>query len=404
MKRGLYIHIPFCKSKCRYCDFNSYSNKNELQDVYFAAMKKELKSYFDRFGVIKIDTVFIGGGTPSFVDSMKIFDILEIVFRDFDIDTSDVEITIESNPGTITREKLMDYKLAGVNRISFGVQALQQNILDKLGRIHTTEDFFNGVKLALENGFVNINADLIFGIAGQTLDDWKESVNKILELGVPHISCYSLKVEKGTPLQIAVAAGIEQGNCSDKLDREMYYYAKDTLKAAGYIHYEISNFAKPGYECKHNKIYWDQDEYIGIGAGAHSFYRGRRYSNVEDIEKYCRNIDANDAVVNQIKVLDENGVNELDVSTLTYSNNEFSESKAMTDEEKMLEYVMLGLRKTEGIRWANFQYRFSKNACELYADKISLLKTKGLIEVDDVGMRLTDKGLDLANQAFMEFV
>jgi len=379
MKKGIYIHIPFCRSKCRYCDFNSYSGKDELIDAYFDAIITELKGYSARFGdEIQTGTVFFGGGTPSYVDSAHIFDVLEIIYRDYCV-TDNMEISLEANPGTVSKEKLTDYKLAGVNRLSFGVQAFQPHILEKLGRIHTKDDFIRSVDEACGMGFDNISADLMFGIAGQSIEDWKESVDGVVQMELPHISCYSLKVEEGTPLHEAVLIG-EEAVCGDVLDREMYYYARSALAAAGLKHYEISNFAKPGYECLHNDIYWTQREYIGIGAGAHSYFNGCRFANVNDIEEYYRLINANDG------------------TALSGGMDN------MTENDEMLEYMMLGLRKTDGIKFADFRSKFHMDAETIYRDKIGSLQNRELIISDDAGIRLTDKGLDFANQVFMEFV
>ncbi|KNY26797.1 radical SAM family heme chaperone HemW [Pseudobacteroides cellulosolvens] len=262
---GIYIHIPFCISKCYYCDFNSSSNKSSLVEAYFDALKKEIILNSERAGQYEVKTVFIGGGTPSSVDSRYIEDVLELCRKHYNL-RSDAEVSIESNPGTLSEIKLKAYKYIGINRLSIGLQAWQNKLLKSIGRIHCVEDFTNNFKLAREIGFDNINVDVIFSLPDQTLDDWNETLNNIISQGPEHISSYSLKIEENTVFWEKYNNG-DIKEIDDQLDREMYYIAKRKLSQYGYNMYEISNFSKEGFECKHNLIYWNAENYLGFGAG-----------------------------------------------------------------------------------------------------------------------------------------
>lgn len=373
---GIYIHVPFCKTKCLYCDFNSYSGKEGLIPEYFEAVKKELVHFYHTAGGKKIDTIFIGGGTPSYVDSSYIFDLAEFMMNYLQV-PGDVEFSIEANPGTLTKGKLLEYRIAGVNRISLGVQALQDKILKYLGRIHTAEDFVKSINMIKNAGFQNISADLIFGIPAQTQKDWRESLKKIIDLDLQHLSCYSLKIEEGTPLSKLVSEGKSEV-VDDAIDRDMYYKAIELLTSNGYKHYEISNFAKPGCESQHNMLYWTEKEYIGIGAGAHSFINNDRTSNADDILQYCNMIsETGSAIVDSVHI---------------------------DKDEEMSEYMFLGLRLIDGINFTEFKSKYDDDVMKLYGDKINVLITRGYLELTETNVRLTSTGLDYANQVFMEFV
>ena len=269
--KSLYIHIPFCKSKCYYCDFNSYSGKEDLIEKYVDTLITTINSYNETF-----KTVYFGGGTPSVIPSKYIKQIMQNI-------RCDGEITLELNPGTITKEKLIDYKEAGINRLSMGLQAVQDSLLKRIGRIHSLKEFDEAYNLAREVGFNNISVDLMFGLPGQTIKNVEESLDYIIKINPEHVSCYSLIVHE------ELVDKHPDAFCdlpSDELEREMYYLICDKLKEAGFDHYEISNFAKPGFESKHNMCYWNQDEYYGVGAGASGYINGERYKNVDSIEEY----------------------------------------------------------------------------------------------------------------------
>lgn len=375
-KSGLYIHIPFCSSKCNYCDFNSYEGKLIFSEDYFNAMKKEINQYSSQMKFNRIDTIFIGGGTPTCVDARYICEILDQCRSKFNI-SDNCEISIESNPGTISIEKLEKYRQCGINRISIGLQATQGELLKYLGRRHSNEEFITSVELAKQAGFENINADVIFGIPGQTLEDWKNTLMTLVKTGVTHISAYSLKIEEGT-----VFGDLKKSGAlipvEDELDREMYHYTIEYLSENGYNQYELSNFAKEGYECKHNLIYWKCVDYLGIGAGAHSYLDNLRLANVYTIEEYI------DSLAKGSKPVEER-------YTVDYC-------------EKMSEYMFLGLRLTKGISNSEFRDVFNQDMFQKYGNSFEKLSNKKLLEIEGESVKLTKLGLDLANQVFVEFV
>lgn len=375
-KIGLYIHVPFCTSKCNYCDFNSYPEMLYLSPNYFKALSKEMALYSKELQDTTIDTIFIGGGTPSVVDSAFITQTMEHCRECFNVSET-CEITIESNPGTITAEKLCAYKNSGINRISIGLQAYQQNLLTFLGRRHSSQDFINSIELAQKAGFQNINADIIFGIPGQTMDNWKETLNAVTGINVTHISAYSLKIEEGTRFGTMLEHG-ELSPVDDELDREMYHYACDFLENNGYVHYELSNFAKPGYECRHNLIYWKCIDYMGVGAGAHSYIDNYRFSNEYRIDRYIEDVLSGKKPVGEKVFVDIN--------------------------DKMSEFMFLGLRLVKGVSNSDFSRIFQQDMFQKYDKSFETLKQKGLLEINNDNVRLTKLGLDLANQAFMEFI
>lgn len=374
---GLYIHVPFCKSKCYYCDFNSFSNKNGLVAAYFEALKKEIVIYGERAKGYEVKTVFIGGGTPSSVDCRYIEDVVGLCRQHFKIE-EDAEISIESNPGTLSEDKLRAYKYIGINRLSIGLQAWQNRLLKNIGRVHSIEEFVHNYKLAREIGFNNINIDIIFSLPHQTMEDWAETVDNVAGLGPEHISCYSLKIEENTVFGEKYEHG-EIDEIDDQADREMYYLAKRRLAGHGYGMYEISNFAMEGYECKHNIIYWKAKEYLGLGAGAHSYFNKKRYNNLYSIEDYIKNY-------------------------IVYEGK-YIEGEAIIDEvESMSEYIILGMRLTSGISQSEFKERYGIDIMERFGGRFEKLIDKGLVEHKDGRILLTQTGLDYANQVFMEFI
>ena len=377
---GIYIHIPFCMQKCLYCDFVSYINKSECVKEYINCMIKEIQSY--DLKKYNITTIYIGGGTPSFIESDYIKEIINVIQNKLeknDTRWEDIEITIEANPGTITLEKLNDYKTAGINRISLGLQATQDRLLKQIGRIHNYKDFLEAYELLKRVGFNNINVDLMIGLPNQSIKDLKESLEKIIKLNPNHISVYSLIIEDGTP--ISKLLDEEKIKLPDEeIERQMYWYVKNKLELNGYNHYEISNFSKKGKESKHNLNCWKQKQYIGIGAAAHSYFKDIRYSNTNNIEEYIKNIKENNIEKN--KKIEEK----------------------QTIEDKKNEFMMLGFRMIEGVNIADFKAKFVDNPLYVYREKIKKLTDEGLIEVDLNNIKLTNKGLDLANVVFEEFI
>ena len=371
---GIYIHIPFCKQKCYYCDFVSYCNKDNLIEKYIQAVKKEIQLQ----EIIKeIDTIYIGGGTPSYIEAKYIKEILEEI-KTKNI-SKEAEITIEVNPGTVKLEKLQEYKNCGINRLSIGLQSTQNNLLKTIGRIHNFEEFLETYKMARKIGFKNINVDLMLGLPNQKISDLKESLEKVLELKPEHISVYSLIVEENTP----IADKIEKNELilpEEETERNMYWYVKNTLELNGFDHYEISNFAKKGFESKHNLNCWEQQEYIGIGTAAHSYVENVRYSNTENLEKYIDNI--------------EQG---------TPENNKIIH-EVQNENDKKKEFMLLGLRKIDGIKISEFKKVFGDNPIYLFRNELKKLSDEELIEIYDDIIRLTNKGIDLANLVWEEFI
>lgn len=290
---GIYIHIPFCQKKCSYCDFISFAGCEDKINQYIEALKKEIKNFLkqnEEFNnKFEINTIYLGGGTPSFIESKYIKEILNIIKNSFKI-KNDVEITIEINPGTVNENKIKDYVEIGVNRVSLGLQSTHNRILKEIGRIHSFEDFLFTYKLIRKNGINNINIDLMLGLPNQSIEEFKESVNKIIELQPEHISVYSLILEEGTPMYKLYDEN-KLNIPSEEMERQMYWYAKKTLENNSYIHYEISNFSKKGFESKHNLNCWKQEEYIGFGLAAHSYMEGKRYCNIKNLENYIINIE-----------------------------------------------------------------------------------------------------------------
>lgn len=384
---GLYIHIPFCKRKCKYCDFVSYSNIDNRIQKYIFYLKKEIEDIgisnsnaykMGEDSLINIKTIYIGGGTPSYIDSKYIKEILEKVRENYKV-SEDVEITLEMNPGTIDESKLQDYKEAGINRISIGLQSTNNETLKRIGRIHTYEEFLEAFLLARKVGFENINVDLMLALPKQTIGELEEGLEKVIELNPEHISIYSLILEENTALYNEVNDG-KYIMPSDEEERKMYWKTKRKLEKAGYIHYEISNFAKKGFESKHNLACWNQEEYIGVGAAAHSYTNNVRYSNIDDIEKYINNFEIGK-----------------DIDNLIFHEKQNHESK-------IKEYMILGLRKMEGIDIDKFKNKFFGNPLYIFRKELDKLIKEDLVEIDGNYIKLTSKGLDLANIVWEEFI
>lgn len=371
---GIYVHIPFCKQKCYYCDFVSYCNKDDKIEPYIKALIKEIEIQNIKSN---INTIYIGGGTPSYIDSKYITDIINEIKKKNVVENA--EITIEVNPGTVTKEKLEEYKSVGINRISMGLQTTSNKLLKQIGRIHDYDEFLEAYNMTREVGFTNINVDLILGLPNQRIKDLKNSLDEVINLKPEHISVYSLIVEDETPIKAQIDNGILQLP-DEETERNMYWYVKNILELNGYRHYEISNFAKRGYESKHNMNCWNQDEYIGFGVSAHSYRDITRYSNTDNINEYIRNIKNNSLEKNRI----------------------IHEVQKLEDTEK--EFMLLGLRKIEGINISEFKERFGDNPIYLYRNELKKLSDENLIKVDEDSIRLTNKGIDLANIVWEEFV
>lgn len=372
---GIYVHIPFCKSKCKYCDFISFSCMEAKIDKYFEVLIKEIESKKDCTSK-EVTTIYIGGGTPSVPDSKYIVKVLNTIKNTFKI-SKDCEITIEVNPGTVTQEKLLDYKQACVNRISIGLQSTNDRILNLIGRIHNYEQFLNTYNLVKEVGYNNINVDLMLGIPTQTENELIESLQKVIDLNPNHISIYSLIVEENTQMQKLID-NKQLELPSEDVERNMYWKTKKILEKNGFKQYEISNFAKRGYESKHNLDCWNQEEYMGTGLAAHSYINRKRFSNIDKLDKYIEN------------------ENNLEKNVIV--------NETQNKEEQSKEYMMIGLRKIGGISISEFEKKFRINPLFYFRFEINNLVEKGLLEVDLDRIKLTKKGLDFANIVFEEFI
>lgn len=365
--KSLYIHIPFCLKKCLYCDFNSYT-KIELEDEYIKALLKEI----DKIKESNFETIFIGGGTPTAL-SNKNLDILLSYLKKF----SPKEYSIESNPGTLNEINLSLMKNNGINRLSIGLQSTKDSILSSLGRIHTYNEFLEGYNKAREVGFNNINIDIMFGVPNQSFSDFKETLEKVIKLSPEHISAYSLIVEEGTPFYAMREKGLLK-IVDEDIERDMYDYLIDYLESSGYNWYEISNFAKKNYECKHNLVYWKCNEYYGVGAGAHSYISGKRYSNENSIESYIKSINNRNSHIENIESVDRNSSIE--------------------------EYMFLGLRIRNGISKNDFYKRFNVDIFNVYGKQINKLKEKNLIVETNDNIKLSKEAVSISNSILVEFI
>lgn len=373
-KLGIYIHIPFCKQKCFYCDFVSFADKENMQKKYIQALKNEIKNWKIYNSHKKIETIYIGGGTPSYINSNYIKEISDL------LEKKDIkEFTIEINPGTVTKEKLEEYKKLQINRLSIGLQSTENILLKEIGRIHNFEEFLKTYNLAREVGFQNINIDLMIGIPNQTISDIKRSLEKIVNLNPEHISVYSLIIEEGTRIKQLIDRKILKIQ-DEELERHMYWYVKNFLELNGYKHYEISNFAKQGFESKHNNDCWKQKEYRGFGIAAHSYIDNKRFRNIYDLEKYIENCNSQNFEKNIV-------IEEI-----------------QNKKDQMKEYMILGLRKIDGILIQEFEKKFNENPIMIFKKELNKLYEEKLLLIDGDTIKLSNKGLDLANLVWEEFI
>ena len=373
---GLYIHIPFCISKCKYCDFNSYKLDLDEKRKYLSAIQNEMKFYKEEIRGNEINTIFIGGGTPSILNQNEIKFLFDNIKNNFNI-KNDAEITMECNPGTLTLNKLKTMKECGVNRLSIGLQAVQNNHLEYIGRIHTYEEFEKNYYQAKEVGFENINIDLMYALPNQSKEDWMESLEKVVKLNPTHISAYSLILEENTELSNMYERN-EFKLLDEDTDIEMYEYTINYLKSHGYNQYEISNYAKKDFECKHNILYWKCENYVGLGASASGFLNEVRYNNLCELNKYEEIIHSGKKPI------------------------EWEEKLSI--EDKIEESIFLGLRMNEGIKFNDFHEKYNINFKEVYKKEINKLEKIKLIKISDEGMILTQKGREISNSVFVEFI
>ncbi len=374
-KISLYIHIPFCAQKCLYCDFPSFARKDHLRKSYIEALNKEIINLREKHNNLEINTIFIGGGTPSVLESNELDCLLKEIAK-LNM-AKDIEYSMECNPGNLTEEKLEVMKKYGVNRISMGLQAKQDNLLKGLGRIHNYKTFKENFLLAKKVGFNNINVDLMFGLPNQRLNEWEETLREIISLEPAHISAYSLIIEEGTAFYNLYE--------NDKLklpteeeERKMYHLAKKILEENGFNQYEISNYAKEGKECRHNLAYWNMDNWIGVGSAAASYINGKRIKNISSVEEYINSINENGEAVEEI---------------INNSKN-----------DNMEEFMFMGLRKINGIDENEFKKRFSMNINDVYGEILNKYIDEGLLIRDSGRIFLSEKGIEISNIIMADFL
>lgn len=374
---GIYIHIPFCKQKCFYCDFCSFANKNEMQEKYVETVINEIKNITHK-EKYTVTTIYLGGGTPSILNPNYIKNILQEIKSSFEI-LDDAEITIEINPGTVNEEKLKRYKEYGINRLSIGLQSANDKILKKIGRIHDYKQFEETFFYARKCGFKNINVDLMIGLPTQAIEDVKQTLEKIIQKNPEHISVYSLIIEEGTIIEKLINENKLQLP-DEETERIMYWTVVNELKENGYNQYEISNFSKKTYESKHNTNCWKQKQYIGLGTSAHSYLNKKRYSNTNNIEEYIKNIQENNISKN-ITIHEE-----------------------QTEESTMNEYMLLGLRMIQGININEFKQKFKIDPTIKYKEILEKLQKENLIQITETSIKLTKQGIDFGNIVWEEFI
>lgn len=376
MKKSLYIHIPFCKAKCHYCDFVSFARCESQYESYVNALCQELEQRSTELQQDSIRTIFIGGGTPTVLSEHQIAKIMDTLVKNYNI-LEDCEISMESNPGTLTQEKIDYIGRSPINRISMGLQSTHDQLLKRLGRIHSYEVFNKNYEDLRKAGISNINVDLMFGLPDQNLAQFKESLQVVASLSPEHISAYGLIVEEGTPFYKAY----EQDRLplpQEEVERNMYHLCNQFLGEQGYKHYEISNYAKPSRECRHNMVYWQLEDYVGFGVSAHSYHQGYRYENTSSLDDYLKQADQGEFI---------------------------SYNKMQVDSKSLMEeFMFLGLRLLKGVERESFQHRFGRSIEEVYQGKIEKLCGQDLLMLEKGRYHLTKRGLDLSNQVLSDFL
>jgi len=375
---SLYLHIPFCVRKCRYCDFLSFSDCSYTrQKEYVTALQEEIRAWKEAAENYQVRSIFLGGGTPSVLLDGFVGEIFQTLYEVWDI-SANAEITIEANPGTLTRQKLIEYRTCGVNRLSMGLQSTVNQELQCLGRIHTYEQFLANYRMAREEGFRNINVDLMSALPGQNLHSYGQTLARIVKLEPEHISAYSLIIEPGTPF--AEDTEILKQLPSEEAERRMYHYTNVILQSLGYERYEISNYSKPGYACYHNQVYWTGGEYLGFGVGASSYWNEMRFHNTENPEKYIQKIKEK-----QIEAIWEDIVPD-------------------TRRSRMEEFMFLGLRLMRGVSATDFEERFGITMQEQYGTVIDNYVEQGYLTWNQERLRLTERGIDVSNRIMADFL
>ncbi len=374
--RTVYIHIPFCTNKCYYCDFNSYVLKGQPVMDYLRALEREMELTAEKIPPSEIDTIFVGGGTPTVLTPEQMNYFLQTVRTYFPQRSETIEFTMEANPGTTDLEKLQAMKEGGVNRVSFGVQSFDNRLLAEIGRIHDTDDVYASIENAKKAGFSNLSIDLMFGLPEQTPETLEHSVNETLKLGLQHYSIYALKVEENTLFHQLYKNG-RLPLPDEDAEVEMFELIIRKLGGAGYRQYEISNFAKPGYESRHNTAYWKNKSYYGMGAGAHGYINRTRHMNIKGVNEYIA------ACQKGLPML---------------------ETTIVSEKEAMEDFMMVGLRMLAGVGKADFSEQFHADMDEVFAEPLQRLQRQALLEATDDGYRLSERGLFLGNEVFAAFL
>jgi putative oxygen-independent coproporphyrinogen III oxidase len=375
--KSAYFHIPFCAQICYYCDFNKVFFQGQPVDEYLQAMEREMKKTVEVFPAERLDTLFVGGGTPTVLEMKQLDFLLESIYKHFRFSKDEVEFTFEANPNELSKEKLQLLKAAGVNRLSFGVQTFHDSLLKTIGRTHRYGDVMRTISLAKEAGFDNISIDLMYGLPNQTLQQFQEDLEIAFSLDIQHISAYSLIIEPKTIFYNLWRKGTLPLP-SEEEEAEMYEEAMRQMELHGYQQYEISNYARPGFQSRHNLTYWNNEEYYGIGAGAHSYVDGIRRVNIGPIKQY-------------IAKVQETGLPYREVHRVTWM-------------EQMEEEMFLGLRKTEGVSKRRFSEKFGRDMHDVFGAAIRAERQKGLLEETDTHVRLTRRGRLLGNEVFQAFL
>ncbi|MED3548926.1 radical SAM family heme chaperone HemW [Cytobacillus praedii] len=376
MIKAAYIHIPFCEHICHYCDFNKVFLKGQPVDEYLDSLAEEIKMTLNETPTELLDTIFIGGGTPTALNEQQLEKLCQII-KTYLPYSNETEFTFEANPGDLSEEKLRTLYQAGVNRISFGVQTFNEELLKRIGRAHRAKDVFQSIDLAKKTGFENISIDLIYSLPGQTLADFKETLATAFSLDIQHYSGYSLIIEPKTVFYNLMRKG-KLLSPGEDVEAEMFEVLMEEMEKRGFKQYEISNFSKPGYESKHNLTYWNNEWYYGFGAGAHSYVNGSRISNHGPLKKYMNSVNER-----RLPILDRHKV---------------------TKVEQMEEEMFLGLRKTAGVSITRFIEKFEENPVALYKNELKALTFRDLIQVTDDQICLTKQGRFLGNEVFQSFL
>ncbi|WP_223591304.1 radical SAM family heme chaperone HemW [Neobacillus bataviensis] len=376
MIKAAYLHIPFCEHICHYCDFNKVFLKGQPVDEYIQALDREMELTLQKYPTDELQSIFVGGGTPTSLNEQQLQRFCESINERLPKST-DLEFSFEANPGDLSKEKLQILKDAGVNRISLGVQTFNEELLKKIGRVHRAKDVYQSVENAKSVGFENISIDLIFSLPTQTIADFKESLTEAFTLDITHYSAYSLIIEPKTVFYNLLKKG-SLPTPGEDAEAAMYELLMEEMEKHGFSQYEISNFSKPGYESRHNLTYWNNEQYYGFGAGAHSYLNGLRRSNVGPLKRYMDLI-----TKGEMPILEENQV---------------------SISEQMEEEMFLGLRKTAGISISHFTGKFDRNPLKIFKHQLEELVSKNWIEVSDDHIYLTKKGRLLGNEVFQTFL